>query len=113
MNNRIKIAAEIYNERNKDIILELANDIPIYHLSESNLDGKILKPRIPDNFMTRNGYEENKTPRISFSTSIDGALTGISGNLKDKEFYIHQIDTSYSKPNIRKISNKEVPDQYL
>lgn len=112
MNNRIKIAAEIYNEKN-NIVLELANDIPIYHLSESNLDGKILKPRIPENFMTRNGYEENKTPRISFSTSIDGALIGISGNLKDKEFYIHQIDTSYSKPNIKKISNKEVPDQYL
>lgn len=113
MNNRIKIAAEIYNERNKNVVLELANDIPIYHLSESNLDGKILKPRIPENFMTRNGYEEGKTPRISFSTSIDGALTGLSANLKDKEFYIHQIDTSYSKPNIRKISNKEVPDQSL
>ena len=55
---RIKIDAEIYNERNKNVLLELANDIPIYHLSESNLDGKILKPRIPENFMTRNGYEE-------------------------------------------------------
>ena len=114
MKNKIALAAEIYTERNKNIILKSnSKDIPIYHLSQSNLDGKILYPRIPENFMTRNGYEENKTPRISFSNSIEGSLTGLSANLIDKEFYVHQIDTSYSIPNIRKITNKEVPDQSI
>lgn len=101
---------------NKDFLKKLNennNSIKLYHLSESNLNGKILSPRIPDNYMTKNGYEENKTPRISFSASIDGCLIGISANLKNKEFFIHEIDLSYSKPEIKKISNNEVPDQSL
>ena len=84
----------------------------IYHLSESNLDNEILYPRIPDNFMTRHGYEENATKRISFSTSIDGALTGISNNLDNKEFYIHE-PFSYDNLALKEISNKQVPDQSL
>jgi len=86
----------------------------LYHLSENgNLSGKKLTPRIPDNFMTKNGYEENKTARISFAESIDGALVGISSNLKGKVFFIYEIDEEYIKPEIKRISNKEVPDQSL
>ena len=84
----------------------------IYHLSESNLDGKILTPRIPENYMTKNGYEENKTPRISFSTSIDGCLIGISANLKNKEFYIHEPE-NYSDITVKNITNSQVPDASL
>ena len=84
----------------------------LYHLSENDLNGKILKPRIPDNFMTKNGYEEGKTARISFAKTVDGALVGISSNLKGKEFFIYEIN-EYSKPEVKIISNKEVPDQFL
>ena len=31
-----------------------------YFLSENNMDQKVLRPRIPNNFMTKNGYEDNK-----------------------------------------------------
>lgn len=78
-----------------------------YHLSLSNLDKKTLQPSIPDNFLTKNEYEENKTKRVCFSNSIDGCLRGLSQNLKDKEFYVHIIDDNSSiyKPTI-----EEVPD---
>lgn len=79
----------------------------IYFLSESNMDGKTLLPRIPSNYMTKNGYEESKTPRVCFSTSIDGSLMGLSQNLKGKELYVHIPE---SEVNIYKPSVKQVPD---
>lgn len=86
----------------------------LYHLSEnSKLSGNILHPRIPNNYMTKNGYEEDKTPRISFARSIDGALIGLSDNLKDKTFYVYTIDNEYSEPKIKNVTNKDVPDQSL
>lgn len=82
----------------------------LFHLSQTNLDGIILKPRIPVNVLTQQGYEENKTPRISFSTSIDGALTGIGSDLTGKVFFVHTIDTSYNEPIIKQVTIKEIPD---
>lgn len=79
----------------------------IYFLSNTNMDGKVLSPRIPSNFMTKNGYEESKTPRVCFSTSIDGSLMGLSQNLKDKDLYVHipNSEVSVYKPSV-----KQVPD---
>lgn len=94
---------DIYDE---SVIMESVSP-KIYFLSESNMDGKTLLPRIPSNFMTKNGYEESKTPRVCFSTSIDGSLMGLSQNLKDKELYVH---IPASKVNIYKPSVKQVPD---
>lgn len=59
-----------------------------YHLSNSN-KSLSLTPRIPENYFTKNGYEENKTPRVCFSNSIDGCLAAMSCNLKGKKMYIH------------------------
>ena len=84
--------------------------ITLYHLSSNNLDGKTISPSIPDNYFTKNGYEDNKTKRVCFSTSIDGCLRGLSQNLTGKEFYVHiPIDNfDYYKP-----STKEVPDSKI
>ena len=79
----------------------------IYFLSESNMDGKTLLPRIPSNFMVKNGYEESKTPRVCFSASIDGSLMGLSQNLKGKELYAH---IPVSEVSVYKPSVKQVPD---
>ena len=83
----------------------------IFHLSQKDLDGSTLYPRIPDNYMTQNGFEDCKTKRISFSKSIDGALIGISANLKNKEFFVYQPIKENVK--IQNITNKEVPDALL
>lgn len=79
----------------------------IYFLSNTNMDGKVLSPRIPSNFMTKNGYEESKTPRVCFSTSIDGSLMGLSRNLKNEELYVH---IPADKINTYNPSIKDVPD---
>ena len=64
----------------------------LYHLSETNLDGSTMTPKIPTNFLIKNGYEDSTTPRICFAPSIDKALTAMSQNLKGKDFYVHTPD---------------------
>ncbi|MCK9199382.1 MAG: GNAT family N-acetyltransferase, partial [Bacilli bacterium] len=92
-----------------NLLLEVVNTKKIYHLSQSNLDGKTLNPSIPDNFMTKNGYEDAKTPRISFAKSIDGCLRGLSQKCTNMELYVHEpiVDKNVK---IKNISNHDVPD---
>lgn len=83
------------------------SSVKVYHLSQSNLDSKTLSPKIPDNFLTKNGYEDSKTGRVCFAKSIDGSLRGLSQNLTGKEYFVHIPDGKY---NIYTPSIKEVPD---
>ena len=81
----------------------------LYFLSDKDMGGKTLTPRVPSNYMTRNGYEDGETPRVCFAKSIDGALKGLSQNLTGKEFYVHvpvAIDSKY----LHTPSKEEVPD---
>ena len=68
-----------------------------------------LIPRIPDNFLTKNGYEDNKTKRVCFCTNIGKCLTALSMNCTGKEFYVYQPNKSENykviKPTI-----EQVPD---
>ena len=79
----------------------------LYHLSEQNLNDKTLTPRIPDNFLVKNGYEDKETPRVCFTSSINKSLRAMSQNLKGKEFYVHIPSGDYET---YKPSTKEVPD---
>lgn len=77
-----------------------------YHISKAK-DLKSLTPRVPDNFMTKNGYEDGKTARVCFATSIDGCLKGLSKNCAGEEYFVYVPDGNYK---IYKPSKKEVPD---
>lgn len=79
----------------------------VYHLSQTNLDGKTIQPTVPSNYMTVNGYEDSKTKRVCFSTSIDGCLRALSQKCEGMKLFVHIPDGNY---NIYKPSNKEVPD---
>ena len=79
----------------------------LFHLSTDNLDGKVLKPRIPSNYLINNGFEDGTIKRVCFSTSIDGCLSGMSSNIKDKEFYVHVPD---EKVKVKVPSKEQVPD---
>lgn len=47
----------------------IINQMQLFFIStKENI--KRLVPRIPDNFFTRKGYEDNKIPRVCFSTDI-------------------------------------------
>ena len=91
---------------NESYIEESSNN-KVYHLSQTNLDGKTIQPTVPSNYMTVNGYEDGKTKRVCFATSIDGCLRGLSLKCEGMKLFVHVPDGNY---NIYKPSNKEVPD---
>lgn len=76
-----------------------------------DMDGKILSPRIPKNFFTENGYEDNKTPRVCFSPSVRQSLMGINCSKTGTRFYVYSPeDTSVIKKYLVKPDKKSVPD---
>lgn len=79
----------------------------LYRLSTRNLNGQILSPSIPNNFLTANGYEDTKTPRVCFAPSIDFCLRALSMNLTEKKFYVY-IPVGDYEVYTPKVS--EVPD---
>lgn len=63
------------------------SDDLVFHVSmDRHIDGQVWKPRVPDYLDPYNpedtGFEDNTTPRICFSTSIEGALNGITVNIQ-------------------------------
>ena len=81
------------------------NDDNLFFLSERNLNGEILTPRVPKNFFTENGYEDNKTKRVCFAPTIDTCLMCLSMNCKNKEFFVHVPVGNYRViyPNINQV----------
>lgn len=100
----------ISNKIDSDIINESNSNNNLYFLSDNNMDNKTLSPRIPNNFLTKNGYEDNKVPRVCFSTEIGKCLIALSMNCKGKEFYVHVPvgDFEVYKPSL-----SEVPDRNI
>lgn len=82
----------------------------LYHISTSNLDGKILYPKIPSNYFTKNNYEENTTKRVCFAPDINKCLMGLSQNCTGMEFFVHVPNGEHE---IYKPSSKEVPDSII
>lgn len=80
-----------------------------YHLSRVSMNDDRLEPKIPDNYLTQIGAEDNTTPRVCLSTSIDGCLRALSRNLEGEELWV-QIADAYDKKKIKVPTTKEVPD---
>lgn len=62
------------------------SDNLVFHITpDKYADGQVWEPRVPDYLDPYNpeetGFEDNTTPRICFSTSIEGCLNGITVNL--------------------------------
>lgn len=83
----------------------------LFHVSSVKLANTTLEPRIPDNFLVRNGYEDNTTERISVCKSIDDCLTAMSRNLKNKDFYVYKLKNTDIKKKTPSV--KEVPDSSI
>lgn len=101
-----KYIKNIQSNVNESYVEESSHN-KVYHLSQTNLDGKTIQPTVPSNYMTKNGYEDGKTKRVCFATSIDGCLRGLSQKCEGMKLFVHIPDGNY---NIYKPSNKEVPD---
>lgn len=84
------------------------NRLNLFFVSEhGDYNETIVQPKIPDNYMTQNGFEDNTTPRVCFSTSIDGCLMALSQNITDKVFYVYQ---PVGKHKVITPTEKQVPD---
>lgn len=84
----------------------------MYCISQKKLDGKTLTPRVPDNYLTKNGYEDNETPRVCFAPSVDQCLVALSQNLTGKSFYVYSPE-DISKLDVYKPNIKAVPDSEI
>lgn len=87
---------------------ESKNTLKLYHLSKDRNLSK-MTPRIP-----KSKYEEQKTPRICFSTSIDGCLIGINENknIEGEIFHVYSITTSdYYKPNTTEVTDVHITNE--
>ena len=80
----------------------------LFFVSPIRHDDKTLTPRVPKNFLTENGFEDNTTPRVCFSPKIDGCLIALSQNLEGKILYVH---SPVEQPKrIKHPTEKQVPD---
>lgn len=90
-------------------------DGPAYFISTKDIRDTELKPRIPDNYFTQNGYEDNETPRVSFAPSIDKCLAGLSQNVEGKTFNVYSpVDISSCavyKPNAKAVPDSKITDE--
>jgi ribosomal protein S18 acetylase RimI-like enzyme len=93
----LNIVSDILNKKSKHIqegaFQDLKNGVNpysddlVFHVSmDKHIDGQVWKPRVPDYLDPYNpedtGFEDNTIPRICFSTSIEGALNGITVNIQ-------------------------------
>lgn len=101
-----KIITETVEDNLFDELITENNKFHLYHISNRQ-NIKTINPSIPNNFMTKNNYEENKTKRVCFAPSIDQCLMGLSRNCEGEEFYVYIPVKHYKtySPNI-----KDVPD---
>jgi len=88
-----------------------AGDFPdtgeLFHISTVPLTDFKFTPRAPSNFLTKGGFEDGTTERISFAGDIDSALKAMSMNLKDKKLYVYKAPkgTKFTNP-----TKAQVPD---
>jgi hypothetical protein len=80
----------------------------MYHLSKVKLKEMTLLPRIPNNFLTRNGFEERNIARISFSPKISSCLMAMARCIKGETFYVYKIEDGQEYSFI---SNKEIVEK--
>ena len=83
-----------YRDMMEGCVLTSNREQPIYFISDKNLGIKILHPRIPSNYFTRNGYEDKKTRRVTMYSSIDGSIMGLEKRYPGQEYYVYIPVTS-------------------
>jgi len=84
----------------------------MYHVSQQNLDQQTLTPRIPNNFLVKNGYENSAMSRVSFTPDIGDSLMALSQNIKGQQFYVYK-PINQEKYDVFKPNTRTVPDSGL
>lgn len=95
-------------------INESTHSAGLVFLSQASDWGEnVISPRIPDNYMTQNGFEDNKTPRVCFSTSVSKALRALSQKCSGMELYVYTVDDGYKviTPTVSQVPDVELTDE--
>ena len=82
----------------------------LYFISQENLDGKTLTPRVPKNYFTENGHEDNSTPRVCFTPDVGKNLSALSQNISDKQYNVYE---PVNKHDVYKPNSIAVPDSKI
>jgi len=85
----------------------------LFHISQEDLDGVTLYPRIPtvrNNNYINTGLEDGDTPRVCFSPFIEGCIQAVNNSALCKTYNIY-VPTHRCTQYIPSL--EEVPDQYL
>lgn len=92
---------------------ESTSNNDIYYISTNKINSCTLLPRIPNNFLTQNGFADRKTARIAFHKTIDGAVMNIDKKEPGKEFfvYIPDIECSYHNPTKNEQPESDITDE--
>ena len=62
----------------------------LYHLSDMNHNGETFNPRIPEYDDKGMGKEDNKTPRISFGSTIQDCLKSVPFRHVRRVWFVHE-----------------------
>lgn len=80
----------------------------LYHISE-NPNLTVMTPRIPNNRLVREGYENGTIGRVCFAPNIDYAIAAAPRGKAGELLYVY-IPTSVDKSAIYRPTPQEVPD---
>lgn len=84
-----------------------------FHVSTAELDGKILHPRVPQNYMADNGFENNKIPRVSFGPSIRQCLLALPVKQTGMRLFVYKPakDVLFMRPGKRNVPDAEITEE--
>jgi hypothetical protein len=105
-----KFVTACCTEPEEQVIKETAKELghKIFYLSSKNCDGHMLVPKIPNNYLTQNNFEDSKTRRVCFYTVLMGAVMALPKREKGLELYVHEAFNNSIKYYVP--STDEVPD---
>ncbi|MBR1936992.1 MAG: hypothetical protein IJ842_04780 [Bacilli bacterium] len=84
----------------------------LYFISEEFVKDNILFPRIPNNYFTKYGFEDNTRKRVCFCKTIEKCLMALSKNCKDLIFNVYEVN-DITKYQVYKPDVSEVPDSII
>ena len=82
-----------------------------YRLTPDDISGKLVDPKIPSNFMTSIGAEDDSIPRICVCPSIEHCILAVPMKAKGVEYFVNVIDVD--EPTIMFPDSAQVPDQKI
>ena len=89
--------------------------VHLYHLSDLNHDGKTFRPRLPHSKSDDPEYEDQKTRRVCFASSMSGAYRAINDVGYTEKLYVHiptNLDEIIENGKLVKPSENDVYDVY-